>query len=67
MTVTAPAQARAVCSAPVAIPDRAISEAEATTLWGRDRGALRICEQRRAAAIAAIDAAGESPAVDGGF
>lgn len=61
VTVTAPAQARVACAQPVTIPDRAITEAEATGFWGRDRGALRICEQRRAAAIAAIDAAGGAP------
>lgn len=58
VTVTAPAQARVACAQPVKIPDRAITEVETHNLWGRDRGALRICEQRRAAAIGAIDAAG---------
>ncbi|PKR91127.1 hypothetical protein CXZ10_05915 [Pleomorphomonas diazotrophica] len=61
VTVTAPAESRRPCAAPVTVPDRAISEAETTALWGRDRGALRICEQRRRAAIDAIDAAGGDP------
>ncbi|MBA4271053.1 MAG: hypothetical protein C0447_16815 [Methylobacterium sp.] len=50
-----PASARQPCAAPSALPDRDITEAEATSLWGRDRAALRQCEPRRAAAIAAID------------
>ncbi len=51
----APATARQPCPAPVTLPDRDITEAEATGFWGRDRAALRQCESRRAAAIAAID------------
>jgi hypothetical protein len=35
----------------VALPGRALSQAEVTTFWGRDRAALRTCEQRRAAAV----------------
>ncbi len=37
------------------LPDRDLTEAEATGSWGRDRANLRQCESRRAAAIAAID------------
>lgn len=51
----APASARQPCAAPVTLPDRDVTEAEATGLWGRDRANLRQCESRRAAAIAAID------------
>lgn len=58
---TVPSQARIPCADPAVIPDRDISEAEATTLWGRDRGALRTCEQRRAAAVEAADAVEASP------
>ncbi len=50
-----PALARQPCAAPAALPDRDLTESEATSLWGRDRAALRQCEPRRAAAIAAID------------
>jgi hypothetical protein len=58
VTVTPSAQSRIPCADPVAIPDRSITEMEATNLWGRDRGALQLCEQKRKAAISAIDAAG---------
>lgn len=51
----APAIARQPCTAPVTLPDRDVTEAEATSAWGRDRASLRQCETRRAAAIAAID------------
>ena len=50
-----PASARQPCPAPVTLPDRDVTEAEATGFWGRDRASLRQCESRRAAAIAAID------------
>jgi len=51
----APASARQPCAAPMTLPDRDLTEAEATGSWGRDRANLRQCESRRAAAIAAID------------
>jgi hypothetical protein len=51
---TVPAEARLPCPAPTVLPNRAISAAETTSLWGADRGALRSCEGRRAAAVAAI-------------
>lgn len=50
-----PAIARRACDDPVALPDRDLTEAESTSFWGRDRAALRSCEPRRAAAVAAID------------
>jgi hypothetical protein len=50
-----PATARQTCAAPVALPDRDLAAAEVTSGWGRDRAALRICETRRAAAVAAVD------------
>lgn len=31
------------CAAPVALPDRALTQAEAEIYWGRDRTALRAC------------------------
>lgn len=54
---TVPAEAEKPCADPTTLPDRAISAAEATTLWGADRSALRVCEQRRAAAVKAIGGA----------
>jgi hypothetical protein len=52
-----PAIARRACDDPVLLPDRDLTEAETTSLWGRDRSALRQCEPRRAAAVAAVDGA----------
>lgn len=52
-----PAIARQACAAPIALPDRDMSASEVTTGWGRDRANLRICETRRAAAVAAVDGA----------
>ncbi|MBR7651441.1 hypothetical protein KCX83_03790 [Brucella oryzae] len=51
-----PSEARKPCDPPVTLPDRALSAKELTPLWGKDRAALAACEQRRGAAIAAIDA-----------
>ncbi|WP_188134251.1 hypothetical protein [Rhizobium sp. RU35A] len=59
--VSVPAEARIPCAPPLALPDRRLSEAEATSAWGRDRGELRICDQKRAAAVAAIDSTGGAP------
>lgn len=47
-----PAEAAKPCPAPVALPDRDLTETEGATYWGRDRTALRVCESRRAAAVA---------------
>ncbi len=52
-----PESSRQRCDDPVVLPDRDITQAETTSLWGRDRSALRACEPRRAGAIAAIDGA----------
>lgn len=46
------AEAKKPCDAPVTLPDRDLSETETTSLWGRDRTALRVCETRRAASVA---------------
>lgn len=46
-----PEEAKEACEKPVALPDRAISQKEATSLWGRDRGALIECEARRKLAV----------------
>jgi len=51
-----PAESRKPCDVPVALPDRALTAKELTPLWGKDRSALAVCEQRRAAAVAAVDA-----------
>jgi hypothetical protein len=48
-----PAVAIVPCAAPVPLPDRRLGERETADLWGRDRTALRTCETRRAAAVAA--------------
>jgi hypothetical protein len=55
-----PPAVRTPCDRPTDVPDRVIPAREATTLWARDRTALVTCEQRRAAAVAAIDAAREA-------
>lgn len=52
-----PAIARAACAEPAALPDRDMTASEVTNSWGRDRASLRICETRRAAAVAAVDGA----------
>ena len=52
-----PVAARQRCADPVRLPDRDLSASEVTTGWGRDRTSLRICESRRAAAVAAVDGA----------
>jgi len=35
------------CDLPVTLPDRAITQGEAETFWGRDRSALRACAGRQ--------------------
>ena len=45
-----PPVAKVPCAPPVALPDRKLSEPEATSYWGTDRTSLRTCEARRAAA-----------------
>lgn len=50
-----PPIARLPCDEPVILPDRRISQGEATPLWLRDRAALVECEARRAAGVAAVD------------
>lgn len=57
---TIPPSSRLPCPAPQRLPDRDLSEAEITALWGRDRSGLSTCEQRRAAAVKAADAAGKA-------
>lgn len=57
MRPTLPAPARQRCDAPVATPDRDLTGREVASLWGRDRVALRACEARRAAAVAAVEGA----------
>ncbi|CAK7257535.1 conserved protein of unknown function [Shinella sp. WSC3-e] len=56
---TIPDSARQKCAQPVALPDRDMTSGEVTVKWGADRAALLTCETRRAAAVAAVDAAGE--------
>lgn len=49
-----PPEAEKPCPVPTILPDRALGEGETVSAWSRDRSNLRICEQRRAAAVAAI-------------
>ncbi|MBX8802512.1 hypothetical protein HBA92_17360 [Ochrobactrum sp. MR28] len=51
-----PPAARIPCDAPVPLPDRDLTSREATGFWGKDRSALAVCEQRRAAAVGAVNA-----------
>lgn len=53
-----PTAARQRCADPAALPARDLTAAEVTSAWGRDRTALRVCETRRAAAVAAVDDGG---------
>lgn len=47
-----PAEAKKTCANPATLPDRLLTDRETQTYWGADRTALRICESRRAAAVA---------------
>lgn len=51
-----PAEARVPCAKPVQTPDRRITAAEVKDYWDRDRSHLEICEQRRSAAVNAVEA-----------
>lgn len=42
------------CARPVTLPDRDLGQVEATKLWGADRTALIICEERRRAALGGL-------------
>jgi hypothetical protein len=48
-----PAAAKVPCAAPLKLPARRLTDKETTDDWGADRASLRICEQRRKAAVAA--------------
>lgn len=52
-----PAEARVACARPAPLPDRGLTAREVGALWGRDRSHLEICEQRRSAAVNAVEAA----------
>ena len=39
------------CAVPVRLPERALTQAEVETFWGRDRAALRRCGERQAALV----------------
>jgi hypothetical protein len=43
-----PPSLTAPCVAPVALPERALSDRDVEVLWGRDRTALRDCGSRHA-------------------
>jgi len=57
--VEAPESARRPCGTMLSeLPDEGdLSERQVVDKWGNDRMAVKICDQRRAGAIAAIDAA----------
>lgn len=57
--VEAPQSARRPCAPLLSeLPeDGGLSEREVVDKWGNDRMAVKICDQRRAGAVAAIDAA----------
>jgi hypothetical protein len=57
--VEAPESARRPCAPMLsALPEEGdLSEREVVDKWGNDRMAVKICDQRRAGAVAAIDAA----------
>lgn len=42
------------CAAPVALPERALSDQEVEVAWGRDRSALRACASRHAGLVGAV-------------
>ncbi|WP_198302212.1 hypothetical protein [Bosea sp. AS-1] len=52
-----PAEARIACPKPVQTEIRRLSAAETFRFWNKDRTSLKICEQRRKAAVAAADEA----------
>jgi hypothetical protein len=41
----------AACARPVALPNRAMTQAEVEVSWGRDRSALRACVSRHAGLV----------------
>lgn len=53
-----PASSRTPCAAPVALPDRDLTQGEVAAAWGRDRVSLLACEAKRAGAVAAVDSIG---------
>ncbi|QCI69268.1 hypothetical protein E8M01_16370 [Phreatobacter stygius] len=57
-----PATARQPC-VPAPVPDRELSAREVTSLWGRDRITIRVCDTRRLLAVDAADTAA-SPLAD---
>lgn len=42
------------CAAPVALPERDVTQGEVETWWGRDRSALRACGEKHAALAAYV-------------
>jgi hypothetical protein len=57
LTPQVPEVARTPCDAPATLPDRAMTAREVASVMARDGAALRQCEVKRAAAVAAIDEA----------
>ena len=50
-----PEAAKEPCNPPVDLPDRRLTAAEVTSLWGRDIASLLECETRRKAAVEGRD------------
>lgn len=48
VAVSPPASLTVPCAGPVALPERALTDAEIEVMWGRDRSALRACGSRLA-------------------
>lgn len=49
-----PPAALSSCSPPQLLPQKDLSDAEATRYWARDRAALKACETKRQAAVQAV-------------
>ncbi|WP_375619023.1 hypothetical protein [Bartonella sp. AC134YNZD] len=54
LSVTLPPLSQRACTSPALLPERDLNAREVVHYWGRDRAALLICEQRRAAAVQAV-------------
>ena len=50
-----PNAAKVPCKAPVKLPDKDLSEREATLFWAGDRAALKECEVRRRSAVTVLE------------
>lgn len=58
-----PASLTVVCAAPVHLPERVLTQAEAEAFWGRDRSALRRCGGQVAGLAAWVESEAQGGAV----